>query len=317
MEPSGPRDDQNDSRRVRPQADLTDAQDENAFDGGFGVTAGVRVYSTDELRGIDRLCAEAFGLPTLVLMEHASSQLSEAAMRLLSIFNGSSALIVCGPGNNGGDGLASARHLDAMGVDVGVVLSAPGEAFTGDAAIQLEACRKAELPIVELAADDGAEQVDSAIQALFSEVRPTVVIDALFGTGLSRAPEGAAAALIGALNALSGSGATVVSADVPSGLIADTGETPGVCVNADLTVTFAGLKRGFLALAAQPYLGEVVVAPIGAPGVLLERFGEAVEPDWADRFARDIESDEPSPVTAPAHGSRGASGPYMDGHDEG
>ena len=288
---------------------LGDELGEGGFEGGFGLASGVRVYSVEELRAIDRACAEEFGLPTLVLMEHAASQLSEAAVRLLSIFEGWTVLVVCGPGNNGGDGLAAARHLDAMGFEVVVVLAGPGDRLRGDAALQLAVCRKAGVPIVELDDADGPEQVESILATAFEGDRPSVAIDALFGTGLGRAPAGVSAALIGALNGLNAAGSAVVAADVPSGLDADTGEPWASCVTADLTVTFAGLKRGFLTLAAQPHLGEVVVAPIGAPGSVLERFGEAIEPGWSDRFARESEQDDGGLGAPPSDGSRGAAGP--------
>lgn len=283
-------------------------------DVGFGITQGVRVYARDELREIDRLCVTEFGLPSLALMEHAAAQLTEAVVRLLSILGGAEALVVCGRGNNGGDGLAAARHLDALGFDAGVILAGSGDGLSGDAGTQLAICRAAEIPVVELDEADGEEQVESAISALlgrsaFDGPGALVVVDALFGTGLSRAPEGVSRALVGWMNAVAAAGATVVSADVPSGLEADTGRAFEPCVKADLTVTFAGLKRGFLELSAQPYLGEVVVAPIGAPGVLLERFGEAVEPDWAERFARDDGFEDVAPGEAPSDGARGAAGP--------
>ncbi|MEM7755889.1 MAG: NAD(P)H-hydrate epimerase [Planctomycetota bacterium] len=298
-----------DETDAAPNAGGTDDGMGDGFEGGFGLTHGVRVYSRDELREIDRACVEEFGLSTLVLMEHAASQLSEAAVRLLSIFDGSSVLVACGPGNNGGDGLAAARHLDAMGFDVVVLLAGPGSALEGDAAVQFEVCQKAQIAMVELDPEDGPEQVHGVIASVFEGERPAVAVDAVFGTGLSREPTGVSAALIAALSGLGAAGSAVVAADLPSGMDADTGAALGACVAADLTVSFAGLKRGFLTLGAQAFLGEVVVAPIGAPGVVLERFGEAIEPDWAERFARDSGKDGGPLDAAPSDGSRGAVGP--------
>ena len=269
------------------------------MDAGFGLGNGVRVFSRSDAAAIDRACAEEFGLPTLVLMEHASSQLTEATVRLLSILGGSTVLVVCGPGQNGGDGLASARQLDAMDIEVAVVLAGSSDAVKGDAAVQLSACTLAGVEVIEI--DDAG-----AIDEVLGDAEPAVVIDALFGTGLSRAPEGVAAALIDRINEMGAEGATIVSADVPSGMDCDSGGAVGACVRADLTVTFAGLKRGFLELGAQEWLGEVVVAPIGAPGVVLRRFGEAAEAGWADRFGREFGADDDALSEAPGDGSRGA-----------
>ncbi len=283
--------------------------------GGFGLELGVRVFATKELREIDRLATEEFGLPSLVLMEHAATQLSEAAARVLSIFEQSRVVVVCGPGSNGGDGLAAARHLDAIGCDVHVVVMGPAGSIGGDTAVQLNACLKAGLSVVEVTEGMTEGELDAAVlgvdeDELESEEGvdgPGVLIDALFGTGLSRAPEGLARELIERINGLGAGGVSVIAADIPSGLQADTGEPFEACVRADLTVTFAGLKRGFLELKAQPWLGEVVVGSIGAPRVLLERFGEAMEPDWPDRFGREPGDDEPAPMDPPEGSGRAAS----------
>jgi len=289
-------------------ADVFEDSLDGSFDGGFGLIRDVRLYSREELRAIDAACAEEFGLSVSVLMEHASSQLAEAAARLLSVFGGERALVVCGPGHNGGDGLASARHLDSMGFSVGVVLSEAAPAFGGEAGAQLGIVRRCGIRVVEVDGGD-LDGVIAAIRSASDDEMPAVVVDALYGTGLSRAPEGVGAALIDAMNGMGSDGAAIVSADVPSGLDADTGVPPGACVEADLTVSFAGLKRGFVELGAQAFLGEVVVAPIGAPRVVLERFGEPVEADWPERFGRATGFEDEDPGPAPAEGSRGASGP--------
>lgn len=287
----------------------------DGVDGGFGLELGVRVFSTKELREIDRLATEEFGLPSVALMEHAATQLSEATARVLTIFEQRRVVVVCGPGRNGGDGLAAARHLDAIGCDVHVVVMGPVGAISGDTAVQLNACLKAGISLVEVTGAMTQGELDAAVlgveeAALDSEEGvegPGALVDAIFGTGLSRAPEGLARELIERINGLGAGGVTVIAADVPSGLRADTGEPFEACVRADLTVTFAGLKRGFLELRAQPWLGEVMVAPIGAPRALVERFGEAMEPDWPDRFGREPEEEGEGPLDPPKGSGRAAS----------
>jgi hydroxyethylthiazole kinase-like uncharacterized protein yjeF len=291
---------------------------------GFGLERGVRVFGRDELRAIDAEAVETYGVPSMSLMEHAATQLTEASARLLSVFDGDRALVVCGPGNNGGDGLATARHLDALGYDVRVVLAGARDGYTGDAGAQLRICERAGIRVLTPAA--GEAELDAAVFDAFggdvssggtsvsgsADGAPDLVIDAVFGTGFDgstgREPEGVARGLIERINELGAGGVAVVAADVPSGLDADTGAAPGACVDADLTVTFAGLKRGFLTLGAQAFLGEVVVAPIGAPRALLERYGEPAEPGWAERFGREQDELDGAPPPAPTGNARGAGG---------
>lgn len=251
------------------------------------------VFTRGAAREVDRLAAEQYGMPTLLLMENAAIHLADVALHLLQDAESPSALILCGPGNNGGDGLALARHLHNSSVDVRVVLASPRERYTGDAAVNLGIVERMGLPII--AADGG---IDAIAAASGGAGRPELVVDALVGTGLEQDVREPVASLIGLANRLRQEGSLVLAVDLPSGLNADTGEPLGAAVHADVTVSFVGLKRGFTNLTAQEYLGEVIIADIGVPRELAERMGEVFRdgghPDRPPAHRPDADSDRRS-----------------------
>lgn len=236
------------------------------------------VLTTSAQRQVDARCVRDYGLPTIVLMENAAGALAAAVLDELSQARAQSVLVVCGPGNNGGDGFAAARHLHNAGVGVAIYSTGPIEALAGDARVNAHVCVKMRLPIV--VAGEGVDVLTDLRQTaalLGTPGTPGVVVDCVLGTGLSRAVAGVLAEVIVAINALKRGGARVVSADVPSGLHAGTGqpmaEGPGDhphAVRADLTVSFMGLKAGFLAPGAGAFTGDVLIAPVGAPAELVE-----------------------------------------------
>jgi NAD(P)H-hydrate epimerase len=171
------------------------------------------------------------------------------------------AYVVCGKGNNGGDGLAAARHLHHWSRLAGVACTDLA-ALTGPAAEQARALAALGVPI----ASEPSPRFDDAV----------LVVDALLGTGLTRAPEGRIAEWI---QAIEESGRQVVSVDVPSGLDADTGTVPGVCVTASVTVTLAIPKPGLLTGEGPSRAGEVWVADIGIPFEAYESLGVQVPRD--------------------------------------
>ena len=202
-----------------------------------------RVLSVAEARALDRDAVERLGLPSLLLMETAGRGVAEAARAM-----GERWVVLCGPGNNGGDGMCAARHL---GRECLVhLLAEPDAERSPDAALQLRVLRKAGHAVV----------VGSLPRLAQGERR--VWIDALFGTGLTRPPTGDARQWIEAFDAGAG---PKLAVDIPSGLHGDTGEVLGSACRADVTVTFAARKRGLLAAAARPYVGRVVVVPLGLP----------------------------------------------------
>jgi len=216
--------------------------------------------SRDQVREIDRRAIEEFGVPGVVLMENAGRGAAEI---LMGLGIAGPVGICCGKGNNGGDGFVIARHLHNRGHDVRVWLFARPEDLAGDAAINFQIISRSQLPIDICA----GEAVDEA--GLRGKLaRCEWVVDALFGTGLQGPVRPPFDLVIAAINA---SGARVLAVDIPSGLDCDTGRPLGPTVRADHTVTFVGPKKGFVAPEAKEWLGEVHVADIGCPRVLLER----------------------------------------------
>lgn len=195
--------------------------------------------SSAQVREVDRLAAERFAIPVSWLMEAAGWQVARHCR--------SRSYVVCGRGNNGGDGLAAARHLHRWGRLAGLAC-VDVDGLAGPAAEQARALRAVGVA------------VDAEPAAGFRDA--PLVVDALLGTGLSRPVEGRLAGWIGAIN---DSGRRVVSVDVPSGLDADTGLAPGACVRATLTVTLGLPKPGLLTAEGPVLAGEVWVADIGVP----------------------------------------------------
>ena len=212
----------------------------------------------ESVRAVDRAAIDEYGIPGIVLMENAARGLAAEALRMLrgAANEPPRVLIICGRGNNGGDGYALARHLHNAGI--APVLAPLGEPpIESDAGINDAICRRMGIRRIALDALEGCADAD-------------LVVDAIFGTGLDRPVSGEAARIIDWIN---GAGRPVLAVDVPSGLDCDTGRPLGTAVRATRTVTFVGLKPGLARSHAAPLVGEVVVVDIGAPVELTHRFG--------------------------------------------
>ena len=213
------------------------------------------------VRAVDRAAIDEYGIPGIVLMENAARGLAAEALNMLGDrVQGAEVLVICGSGNNGGDGYALARHLHNAGARP--VLAALGAPRLGtDAAVNRAICQRMGLAIA------GPDSLDD-----HSDAR--LVVDALFGTGLDRPVEGRAAEVIDWINA---AGRPVLAVDVPSGLDCDTGRPLGRAVRAKATVTFVARKPGLVEPPGLDYAGRVTVADIGAPRALVERLGRPLE----------------------------------------
>ncbi|MCA9286571.1 MAG: NAD(P)H-hydrate epimerase [Phycisphaerales bacterium] len=228
-------------------------------------TGAEPVLSRAAVRAVDAEAIERFGIPGIVLMENAARGLTEHVVALAERQGRQRVVVICGPGNNGGDGYAAARHLHNAGLEVVLVPLAPCRAGS-DAAVNAEICRRMDLP-------------ETTLAQLGSQAHGAVVIDAVLGTGLDREPSGVAGEAIDVINRLAVRGdAAVVAADLPSGLDADRGSPLGRAVRAELTVTFAANKPGLARAEAAPWTGRVVVVDIGVPRELIERLA-ASSPD--------------------------------------
>jgi ADP-dependent NAD(P)H-hydrate dehydratase / NAD(P)H-hydrate epimerase len=209
--------------------------------------------TSSEMRALDRHTIDDFGVPGELLMESAGQALAAQALRL----RGSRCEVwcYCGAGNNGGDGFVVARLLALRGVVARIALVGERERFTPEAAANFARAERA-----------------GVTPAKGAPPRGSVIVDAIFGTGLSRKVEGAAARAIRRMNSLR-PGCKVLAVDVPSGVDADTGQVLGVAVEADLTVSLGLPKLGLTQEPARSLAGEIVVARIGiadtAPGVAL------------------------------------------------
>jgi len=226
----------------------------------------LRPLSRAEVRALDARAADELGLPTLILMENAGRG---AAERLVSLAGAGRprVVIVCGPGNNGGDGGVVARHLDAWGFPVRVVWFARRDQIKGDAETQRGIVDRSEIP-QEVWFEARAEAPSPAdLDALFADA--DWLVDGLLGTGLTRPVEGMFREVVAAMNR---SGRPILALDLPSGLDADSGLPLGLAVVARATATFAARKIGFDAPGAASYTGEVFVVDIGLPAKLLRGF---------------------------------------------
>ncbi len=209
----------------------------------------------EQVRDIDRRAVEEFGLPGIVLMENAGRGAAAVLRRLNP--GRRPVLVLCGKGNNGGDGFVVARHLSNAGVDVRILLLTVPEDLSGDAAVahgMLRCCGIRE----EVFA--GPKLDEEKLRGELAEAE--WVVDGLFGSGLEGRVRPPLDRVIEAVNACP---ARVLAIDVPSGLDSDTGLPLGVAVRAHHTATVVAPKAGFAREAAQAYLGRVHVIDMGAP----------------------------------------------------
>jgi NAD(P)H-hydrate epimerase len=219
----------------------------------------MKVLTAAAMQELDRRTIDEVGLPGMVLMENAGRGAAEAIQaRFAALFPGP-VLVLCGRGNNGGDGLVIARHLREADWQVTTLLLAERSGLSADAAAMLKVFEASGGVVV--AAPD--EQRLSAALALAAGCR--LCVDALLGTGCARAPAGHLAQAIDWLNRQA---APVVAVDLPSGVDASNGRVPGSAVRAALTVTFALPKIGLFSYPGAGYAGEVVTVPIGMPRCL-------------------------------------------------
>jgi NAD(P)H-hydrate epimerase len=221
-----------------------------------GIVSGLELLTTAEMARADRL-AVSYGVESLALMEKAGRAVADEAGRMVE--RGARVQVVCGPGNNGGDGFVAARHLRERGIEARVALLGSPDKLKGDAAAMARRWGGPVEPLT-VASLDGAE----------------LIVDALYGAGLARPLEGTAAAVVAAMEK---SGALVLAVDVPSGLDGTTGAAGGPVVHADRTVTFFRRKPGHVLLPGRSLCGSVSVADIGIP----ERVLAEIDPQtWAN-----------------------------------
>ncbi len=211
------------------------------------------ILTRDQSRRLDRRAIDDYGMSGLVLMENAGRGTVDVLERL-GIHG--PVVILCGKGNNAGDGFVIARHLEIRGHAAKVVLLFPPSELTGDAAANFAILEKASVPIIETPAEFDSPAPDA-----------DWIVDAMLGTGARGEPRPPFDAAIDWMNAQP---ARKLAVDVPSGLDCDTGEPAAHTIRADHTCTYAAMKIGFMKPSAKPYVGAVHVCDIGTPPQLVD-----------------------------------------------
>lgn len=231
----------------------------NADDRDFA--AHDRTITRDQARQVDKLAEEELGIPGIVLMENAAINAAALVVDLLDLErhlrpDQATIAIVCGGGNNGGDGYAIARHLHNWGAAVQIHAVKSPDGLEGDAGTNARICQRMGLTIHHPPQADAWGDAD-------------ILIDAILGTGFSGDVREKEATVIQAMNAAADP--LVLAIDTPSGLDCQTGEPANAAVKAHVTVTFVERKVGFNNPASRTFVGELKVAEIGTPPELLDR----------------------------------------------
>jgi NAD(P)H-hydrate epimerase len=211
-----------------------------------------------QVRAIDQSAITDYHVPGIVLMENAGRGAAEVLMRLGVR---GTVIILCGRGNNAGDGFVVARHLDRRSIAVRVICAGDPLAFGGDAQTNFKIAQASGIAI---------EQFTTAAQLAAELVRAEWIVDALLGTGASGSPRAPMDAMIDSANA---STVSKMALDVPSGLDCDSGVAGEPTFVADHTCTFVAAKPGLLTQRAKHFVGQLHIVDIGAPRVLLESLG--------------------------------------------
>jgi len=219
----------------------------------------MKILTSEQMRNIDRRATERFGVPSIVLMENAAIAVVDAIFQHYP--NSERVALFCGTGANGGDGFAVARHLENRGVVPMLLIAGDRGAITGDARTNLSVCERLGIPIYDI------REPGEIDDALAHAADADLLVDALFGTGLNRAPQGLYADVIRGIAELR---IPVLAIDLPSGANASSGEPFDPCVQAEVTVTFAAPKVCHIFEPAALYCGEVIVADISIPEAALD-----------------------------------------------
>lgn len=219
----------------------------------------MKIATGQIMREIDKYCIETLKIPGIVLMENAALKV----IKNLELEKYNSYVVVCGRGNNGGDGFAVARHLAIFNKTVEVFLIGTEEAMSEDCKINYIILKNMGIKVNKI------NNVEDVIELRDSIERCEIVLDAVFGTGLSKDLEGIYDLVISIINENS---LNTISVDIPSGLNSDSGKVMGNSVRANKTISLQLYKKGFLNYGSHKYTGEVIVEDIGIPSFIIDRF---------------------------------------------
>ncbi len=221
--------------------------------------ADLLTLTRDQVRRVDRLAIEEYGISGLVLMENAGRGVADVLTRRAPV---GPVVVCCGTGNNAGDGFVVARHLDLRGIACRVLLWANPSELRGDAAVNFRILQRTGVPVEVFDGEHDAARLESLLDGA------AWIVDALLGTGAKGDPRPPLNTVIQQLNTTA---LPILAVDLPSGLDCDTGLPGSPTIRAAETCTFVALKAGFASPSARRYTGTVHVLDIGAPRKLVER----------------------------------------------
>lgn len=242
----------------------------------------MKVATAQQMRNIDERAIRTVGIPGIALMEKAGSGVVDAACDYFGPLHGRKIVVLCGGGNNGGDGFVIARYAVNRGAEVEVHLLTKRDKIEGDARTNLDVLEKLGRSVKEV---KGKGEIRKALSGAY------LIVDAILGSGLTGEVKGL---YRDAIEEINGAGGIVVSVDNPSGIAMDTGAVLGSAVMADLTVTFGLPKRGHFLYPGREYCGELEVVDIGLPPEVIEEEGipvETLEGEDAERLLPERKGD--------------------------
>ena len=228
----------------------------------------MKVLNSEQMKGCDRAAIDDFGIPEIVLMENAGTQVVESMEEFFDAEQPELIAVLCGKGNNGGDGFVVARHLHNLGRVVRVYLFATAADLRGSVADNQRMASALGVDIIEVTNDEEWPEIAAQLVGF------DCIVDALFGTGIQGPLRSPFADVVESVN---DSGVPVVAVDLPSGLSADNGDIAGPSIAADLTVTFAAPKRCHVFPPASELCGELGIVDIGIPQTSIDAVEGAVE----------------------------------------
>ncbi|MEJ2077877.1 MAG: NAD(P)H-hydrate dehydratase [Acidobacteriota bacterium] len=222
----------------------------------------MKILTADQMREVDRLSTEETGIPSLTLMENAGFHLYLALRDRFEDLADLNIAVICGKGNNGGDGMVLARQLVQREIYPDIILLAKHEQISGDAAVNLDILAHSGVPVFEMSTEEAWEEFSRTLEVY------DIVVDAILGTGITQPLHGFFARVVSDLNDVP---AFVLSVDIPSGMVSDAVEPPPLCVAADATVTFTAPKIAHILSQELEAVGELSIVSIGSPQNLLDR----------------------------------------------
>lgn len=224
-----------------------------------------RYVTAEQMKRLDQLAIEKYGIPSLILMENAGQGIAELAMRMVRNKRARRILVVAGKGNNGGDGLVAARHLANWGYHVKVALLAHPSELKNDPKVNYEILKHMGVPVERISNGTRIPRFKVLVR------NADLILDAIFGVGLTRPVGGIYREVISVINTLR---KPVLAIDIPSGLNSDSGEELGIAIRARQTGTLAAPKRGLFFGKGPGCSGKIVILDISIPAVLAKRRSE-------------------------------------------